>query len=97
MKTIDRIRDDLKMISPWPWEAQSDNETTISAVTGELLTPTDAEFALKSPSRIVLLVNYYKAAEYGFKVRGEWKCKYAHPAPNKFCAICCLQQARAGL
>lgn len=61
MRLIDRIKDDLKKISPWPWEALSDNETTISSVTGELLTVTDTEFALLSPERIAALVEFYEA------------------------------------
>lgn len=66
MTRIQKIKDDLTKISKWPWEAQSDNETTIS-VTGELLTHYDAEFALRCPERITSLVEYYEAAEAWLK------------------------------
>ena len=92
MTGIERIKDDLKKISKWPWEAQSDNETTISAVTGELLTSTDAEFALKSPERIALLVEYYEAAEKIWELAGiSWNFKESNNEWGR------LRQARAKL
>ena len=40
------------------------------------------------------LLNYIEAAEYGFKVRGEWECKHSYPGPDNVCAACGIQQAR---
>lgn len=59
---LDEIEAELKQISPWPWEALSDNESFVDK-NGEILTPQDAAFALKSPKRLSALCAYVRAAE----------------------------------
>lgn len=55
------------------------------------------DHASKLASRNVLLERYVEAAEYGFKVRGEWECAHKHPGPDEICSRCKLQSARSAL